>query len=214
REPAGEGQRLSVSKAGAVVGTFELPVGGAHNARNALAAIAVADVVGVPFEATARALSAFQGVQRRFQTRGIAGGVTVFDDYAHHPTEVRATLEAARERTPRRILAIFQPHLYSRTQYFGRALGQALAAADMVVVTDVYGAREDPLPGVTGKLVVDGVIETAPRKRVAYLPKRGDIASYVAERSVSGDAVITIGAGDVTMLGDEILAAISARGAR
>lgn len=204
-------QVLDVSRGDSRRGTVRLAVPGAHNALNALAALAVADIVGIEFETAAAALQAFQGVQRRFQRRGLAAGVTVVDDYSHHPTEVRAALAAAREQGARRILAVFQPHLYSRTKFFGRDLGAALAPADIAIVTDVYGAREDPQPGITGKLVVDGFLQAAPRGRIAYLPKRGEIAAYVAERAAPGDLVLTIGAGDVTMLGDEILRRIRER---
>jgi len=214
RELADGGQVLAVTRDGTEVGSVHLNVPGAHNARNALAAIAVADTVGVPFDATARALAVFSGVERRFQVRGIAHGVRVVDDYAHHPTEVAALLEAAREQRPGRIVAVFQPHLYSRTAFFGRALGAALAAADLVVVTDVYGAREEPQPGITGKLVVDGVLEQQPSRRVAYLPRRADVPGYVSARARAGDLVLTIGAGDVTVLGEEIVRAIEQRGAR
>lgn len=212
RAPDVDGQRLRVLRDGVFAGDVLLRVAGEHNARNALAAIAIADLVGISFDRAASALSSFAGVQRRFQDRGSAAGVRVVDDYAHHPTEVAATLSAAREARPRRIIAVFQPHLYSRTAFFGHALGAALSRADLVVVTDVYGAREDPQPGITGKLVVEGVIDTRPRALVAYVPKRGDIPRYVAGRARAGDLVLTIGAGDVTMLGDEILAAITARG--
>lgn len=208
----GRGQTMRVSRDGEVVGEARLAVPGSHNARNALAAIAATTEAGVGFADAADALAAFTGVRRRFQVRGEADGVVVVDDYSHHPTEVRAALEAAREQAPRRIVAVFQPHLYSRTEIFGAALGDALGAADVVVVTDVYGAREEPRPGVTGKIVVDGVLASSPRARVAYLPRRGDIAPYVAERARPGDLVLTIGAGDVTMLGDEILRAL--RGGR
>ncbi|MBI4728798.1 MAG: UDP-N-acetylmuramate--L-alanine ligase [Acidobacteria bacterium] len=206
------GSRVVVTHAGAEVGEMALSVPGAHNVRNALATVAVADLAGVPFAVAAGQLAVFQGVQRRFQVRGERAGVTVVDDYAHHPTEVRATLEAARERGFRRVIAIFQPHLYSRTAVLGRDIGAELAAADVVVVTDVYGAREDPTPGVTGKIVVDGLLEIAPRRKVAYLPTRGDIPGYVAACTEPGDLVLTVGAGDVTMLGGQILRAIGERG--
>ncbi|MFA5889624.1 MAG: UDP-N-acetylmuramate--L-alanine ligase [Actinomycetota bacterium] len=209
----GERRWIDVRRGGHALGRVELGVPGEHNALNALGALAAASEAGVEFGVAAEALAAYQGVARRFQTRGAAGGVTVVDDYAHHPTEVRATLAAAREHAGggRRILAVFQPHLYSRTEMFGRALGEALSAADLVVVTDVYGAREDPRPGISGKIVVDGVLAASPRRRVAYLPKRGDIAGYIADRAHDGDVVLTIGAGDVTMLGSEILRRIGER---
>jgi UDP-N-acetylmuramate--alanine ligase len=188
-----------------------LPVPGAHNALNALAAIAVATEVGVGFEEIGHALERYAGVRRRFERRGFAAGVTVVDDYAHNPSKVRAVLAAAREQAPGRVVAVFQPHLYSRTLHLGKDLGAALATADVVVVTDVYGAREDPQPGITGKIVVDGVLDAEPRRRVAYLPKRGDIVPYIAERALPGDLVLTIGAGDVTMLCEDILSSLEAR---
>jgi UDP-N-acetylmuramate--alanine ligase len=211
REPSKGEQMLLVSGGGAPARAVNLPVPGAHNALNALAAIAVASEIGIPFETIAAALSRYGGVRRRFERRGVVRGVTLVDDYAHNPSKVRAVLAAAREQAPRRVVAVFQPHLYSRTLHLGRELGAALSSADLVVVTDVYGAREDPQPGVTGKIVVDGVLDAEPRRRVAYLPKRGDIVPYVAERARPGDLVLTIGAGDVTMLCDDILTSLEAR---
>lgn len=205
RAPGNGGQTLRVLHDGAEVTRIALPVGGAHNALNALAAVATATEVGVPMDVVADALGKYGGVRRRFELRGIAAGVTVIDDYAHNPSKVRAAIAAAREQAPRRLLAVFQPHLYSRTRHLGKELGAALSGADLVVVTDVYGAREDPQPGITGKIVVDGVLDESPRRAVAYLPKRGDIVPYIAERARGGDLVLTIGAGDVTMLCDEIL---------
>jgi UDP-N-acetylmuramate--alanine ligase len=192
-------------------GSLTLAVGGRHNVRNALAAIAVADRAGVSAALAGEELATFGGVARRFELRGVAGRVTVVDDYAHHPTEVDATLSAARERGWKRIVAVFQPHRYSRTKVMGHALGRALAAADTIVVTDVYGAGEPPIAGVTGKVVVDGLLEAAPQRRVAYLPAGSDIASFVASRARAGDLVMTIGAGDVTALGPAILDRLSAR---
>jgi UDP-N-acetylmuramate--alanine ligase len=191
--------------------TLHLPVPGAHNALNALAAVAVATEAGVAVPMITDALGKYGGVRRRFERRGIAAGVTVVDDYAHNPSKVRAVLAAAREQTSGRLVAVFQPHLYSRTLHLGKDLGAALATADVVVVTDVYGAREDPQPGITGKIVVDGVLDAEPRRRVAYLPKRGDIVPYIAERALPGDLVLTIGAGDVTMLCEDILISLEAR---
>ena len=204
-------QTLLVSHDGGEPFTLRIPVPGAHNALNALAAVAVATEVGVAPSVIADALGKYGGVRRRFERRGLAAGVTVVDDYAHNPSKVRAVLAAAREQTPGRVVAVFQPHLYSRTRHLGKDLGAALATADLVVVTDVYGAREDPQPGITGKIVVDGVLDAEPRRRVAYLPKRGDIVPYIAERALSGDLVLTIGAGDVTMLCDDILISLEAR---
>ena len=204
-------QLLEVTYEGGTPMTVRLPVPGAHNALNALAAIAVAVEAGVSFPVIADALGRYGGVRRRYERRGVAAGITVVDDYAHNPSKVRAVLAAAREQSPGRVVAVFQPHLYSRTRHLGRDLGAALASADLVVVTDVYGAREDPEPGITGKIVVDGVLDAEPRRRVAYLPKRGDIVPYITERALSGDLVLTIGAGDVTMLCDEILTGLEGR---
>jgi UDP-N-acetylmuramate--alanine ligase len=205
------GQVVQVFRAGAHVGELKLSVPGEYNVRNALAAIAASEPCGVSFDDVALALRDYTGPRRRFQLRGAASGVKVVDDYSHHPTEVRAMLGAAREQAQARIIAIFQPHLYSRTAFFGDALGAALSAADVVVVTDIDGSREDPVPGITGKIVVDGALRARPRARVAYLPRRGDIAHYVASIAREGDLVVTIGAGDVTMLGDVILSEIKGR---
>jgi UDP-N-acetylmuramate--alanine ligase len=136
------------------------------------------------------------------------------DDYAHHPTEIRATLSAARDQGWSRVVAVFQPHRYSRTFHLGRQLGSALAGADVIVVTDVYGAGEQPIPGVNGHSVVDGVLAARPRALVAYLPKPGDVPGFLARRAEPGDLVLTIGAGDVTMLADEMITAIEGRNAR
>jgi len=212
RGPAG--QRVIVRRSSRPQGEVVLAVPGEHNVRNALATIAVADLIGVPFAVAAEEIASFAGVQRRFQIRGSAGGVTFVDDYAHHPTEVRATLAAAREQGWRRIVAVFQPHRYSRTLHLGPQLGAALSSADRVVVTDVYGAGEQPIPGVSGRAVLDGVLAARPRAEVAYLPKRGDVASFLADRAEAGDLVLTIGAGDVTMLADEVISALRERGSR
>ncbi len=212
REVAPDGsQRVTIRGQDGRTGVVGLTVPGEHNVRNALAAIAAATAAGVSVDDAAAALGSFRGVMRRFQERGSAGGVRIVDDYAHHPTEVRAAIATAREQAQRRVVAVFQPHLYSRTRSFADLLGAALADADLTVVTDVYGAREDPEPGVTGKLIVDGLLAARPRGRVAYLPRRGDIPAYLRERAAEGDLVLTIGAGDVTILGDEILRAIRER---
>lgn len=213
-ERSSTGIRATVHYRGAEQGALALSVSGDHNLRNALAALAVARLAGVEFSVAAEELAVFGGVARRFEARGLAGGVTVVDDYAHHPTEIAATLAAARERGFARIVAVFQPHRYSRTLAMGSALGRAMAAADVAVVTDVYGAGEQPIPGVTGKRVVDGALDAAPGRRVAYLPAGSDIAGYVAAVARDGDLVLTLGAGDITMLGDEILYRIRDRSPR
>jgi UDP-N-acetylmuramate--alanine ligase len=176
----------------------ELAVPGDHNRRNAAAALAALARVGVPREEALEVLREFRGVGRRFEDHGEAGGVALVDDYAHNPAKVEAALAAVRERRPGgRILVLFQPHLYSRTRHLARELGAALSTADAVAVTDVYGAREAPVPGVTGKLVVDALAEHRPGARVAWTPTVEQGASYLVRRARAGDTVLTVGAGDV-----------------
>jgi UDP-N-acetylmuramate--alanine ligase len=182
-----------------------LPAPGRHNLLNAAAALGVARLLGLPLDQSAEALSSFGGVRRRFERRGEAAGAIFVDDYAHHPTEVRATLQAAILDTHRRIIAVFQPHRYTRTRAMWRALGESLAEADLVVLLDVYGAGEPPIPGVTGKLLVDALAESAPGKRVVYLPHRSDVVPFLASEVRQGDLVVTLGAGDITMVGDATL---------
>jgi UDP-N-acetylmuramate--alanine ligase len=178
---------------------FELAVPGEHNRRNAAAALAARELAGVPREEAVAALAAFAGVGRRFDVRGEAGGVTVVDDYAHNPAKVAAVIAAARERTAGRVLVLFQPHLYSRTRHSGHALAAALAAADVVAVTDVYPAREQPRPGVTGKLVVDELAAARPGMPLAWAPTPRDGVDFLASRARPGDVVLTVGAGDVDL---------------
>ena len=189
----------------------ELRVPGEHNVSNALAAAAACLIVGVPLDAVATGLGRYSGVERRFQLRGEAAGISVIDDYAHHPTEVRATLAAAHDGPWQRVIAVFQPHRYSRTSAFAQAFGTSFADADRVVLTDVYGAGEDPVPGVTGKLIADAVCSALPGRPVAYLPHRDELVGYLAASLQPGDAVLTMGAGDVTSLGDELLARLEPR---
>jgi len=205
-EGAGPGGALgSVTAPDGVVTALRLRVDGAHNLLNATAVIATAAVLGVQASAAAEALAGFSGVHRRFELRGRARGADFFDDYGHVPTELSVTLGVARRTGPRRLLAVFQPHRYSRTRALWRELGASLAEADIVVVTDVYGADQDPIPGVTGKLVVDGVAEAAPGTRVVYLPHRDDVVSFLDGEVKDGDLVITMGCGDVWMLADAAL---------
>jgi UDP-N-acetylmuramate--alanine ligase len=174
---------------------IELAVPGEHNLRNAAAALAALELAGVgPAEARV-ALAEFRGAGRRLEARGEAGGVRVLDDYAHHPAEISAALEAACESG--RVLVLFQPHLFSRTRHVAQDLGRALATADAVAVADVYPAREEPLEGVTGKLVVDAVVEARPGMPAAWTPQVEDGARFLARRARPGDVVLTVGAGDV-----------------
>ncbi len=192
---------------------MRLAVPGRHMALNALAALLAAIQVGAQVDSVLDGLAGFEGVRRRFELVGAANGVRVFDDYAHHPTEVRATLSAMRTVAEQgdggRSIVVFQPHLYSRTQTFAREFGQALDRADEVFVLDVYAAREQPLTGVSGATVAEHV--SVP---VTYLPDFSTVAERVAAAADPGDVVATMGAGDVTMLGKEILAALQVKANR
>ena len=199
--------RFGLEHGGGTLGEVELPVPGLHNARNACAAVVTALELGADFTTAASALSRFRGVARRFQVRGERDGITFVDDYAHLPGEVRAVLSAARQGGWRRVVCVFQPHRYSRTAALAHAFAGAFDDADVLVVTDVYPAGEDPRPGVTGKLVVDAVLDARPAARVAYLPGRDQWAVYLRQNLRPGDLCITLGAGDVTELADELLAA-------
>lgn len=184
---------------------LRLAVPGVHNVRNAAAALAVAVEVGASVPAVVEALAAFRGVGRRFEFVGEVNGVVVVDDYAHHPTEIAATLEAARQAYPhRRLVAVFQPHLFSRTQAMGAEMGAALGAADVVVVADVYPARESPIPGVTGRMVANAAEATG--TEVYWVPSRSELVGRVRGLARPGDLVLTMGAGDVTAVGPELMA--------
>jgi UDP-N-acetylmuramate--alanine ligase len=186
-----------------------LRVPGRHNALNAAAAWTAAVGLGLPAGDVAAGLAGFGGARRRFEFRGQAAGVRVVDDYAHHPTELAAVLRTARPVAGAgRVIAVFQPHLFSRTRIFAAQFAEALALADEVIVMDVYAAREDPEPGVTGALVADQV--PLPAGRVAFVESWSQVAQAVADRARPGDLVLTIGAGDVTMLGPEILGRLGA----
>ena len=188
-------------------GVVELGVAGRHNVLNSLAAAGVARWLGHDAYRAAGSLMDFGGVRRRFQLKGERGGIRVVDDYAHHPTELAATLEAARATlSPEgRVVAVFQPHRYSRTRALYREFAEALIAADAVLVTDVYGAGEMPQPGVNGKLIVDAVCDTPGRPDVYYVPNQHDIPGVLRAVAERGDTVLTMGAGDISRAGDELL---------
>ena len=188
------------------LGRVALPVPGLHNARNACAASAAALEIGVEFEPVARALARYGGVARRFQFRGQRGDVTFVDDYAHLPTEVVEALRAARAGGWSRVVCVFQPHRYSRTQQLADTFADAFTGADVLIVTDVYSAGEAPRPGVSGRLIVDAVEASHPDAVLSYVPARHELAASVAARLRPGDLCITLGAGDVASLIDEILA--------
>jgi UDP-N-acetylmuramate--alanine ligase len=181
----------------------ELSVPGSHNVLNALAALEACRAAGVSLADAAPALGLFTGARRRFERRGVAAsGAVVYDDYAHHPTEVRATLEAARTLSPRRVVACFQPHLFSRTAMLARAFGEALALADVVCVLDIYPAREraEEWPGVSGWLVAAATASAAHGRRVYWTPSMDDAYRLLAATLREGDLLLTLGAGDVDSL--------------
>jgi UDP-N-acetylmuramate--alanine ligase len=195
-----------VDPAGVELGRLAVPVPGLHNAKNAAVATVAALAVGVPFASNARALARFAGVARRFEFRGTVNGVTFVDDYAHLPSEVRAALAAARNGDWRRVVAVFQPHRYSRTAELWAEFGPAFADADAVVVTDVYGAGESPVPGVSGQLVADAVRQSLPDMPVSYVASRVALRRAVADLLQEGDLCCTLDAGDLTSLPDELMA--------
>jgi UDP-N-acetylmuramate--alanine ligase len=186
---------------------LDLAVPGDHNRRNAAAALAVLELAGVSRADAGTALLAFRGAGRRLEPKGDAGGVTVLDSYAHHPAELAADLAAIRNGG--RLLALFQPHLYSRTLHLAHGFAEALADADAACVTEIYPAREEPLPGVTGRLVVDELARLRPRMRIGWAPELADAARLVAGWARPGDTVLTLGAGDVDRAAQLILEALA-----
>jgi UDP-N-acetylmuramate--alanine ligase len=194
-----------------LLGEVQLPLPGRHNVANALAAIAVGRELLVPFAEIVRALAGFTGVVRRFEKKGERAGVLVVDDYAHHPTELAATLSAARQVYPeRRLVALFQPHLYSRTRDFAGDFGRALLGADVAVVTDVYPSREKPLPGVTGQLVVQAAKEAGHRSLI-YVADKKKVGERLERLLRPGDLLLTMGAGDVVRFAEGYLAGEGAK---
>ena len=203
-----EGTTVAVWEEGMSRGEISLVVPGRHNVQNALGAALGARLAGVGWEAVRQGLGAFRGVGRRFQLLGEVGGVAVVDDYAHHPTTVRAALAAARSRFPgRRVVAVFQPHLFSRTRDFAPEFGQALAGADQVWVTEIYPAREQPIPGVTGVLVAQAALD-AGAPEVSFHPDLADLPAEVLPSLRPGDVCLILGAGSIEMLGEDLLAAL------
>lgn len=180
---------------------------GLHMARNAAGALSLLGEAGHDVAAAAEALASFSGVTRRYHLRSRVRGVTIIDDYAHHPTEVMATVRTAGLGSWRRVWAVFQPHLYSRTAALANEFGQAFAGVDELVVTDVYGSREQPVPGVSGRLVADAA-RARTDAHVRYLPHMAEIADAIAPELEPGDLVLTLGAGDITVLADELARAI------
>jgi UDP-N-acetylmuramate--alanine ligase len=202
------GVRFGLVVDGTDRGLVEVPAPGIHNARNAVASLAAAYAMGVPFDDAVARLAAYRGVARRFELRGRARGVTVVDDYAHNPGKVAALLAAARAGGWHRVVLVFQPHRYTRTADLHRQFGPAFADADAVVITEIYAANEPPIAGVSGKLLVDSALDASPWKRVAWMPTKDDAIRWLVAELRTGDLCLTAGAGDVTTWGDDVLAAL------
>jgi UDP-N-acetylmuramate--alanine ligase len=185
-------------------------VPGHHSVRNALAAVAVGLELEVPFAKIADALAEFRGAERRFERRGVVNGITVVDDYGHHPTEIAAVLSAARAANPARIVVAFQPHRYTRTRDLMKEFGAALSTADEVVLTSIYPASEDPIPGITSDALA-AVINEGRATHVHLVPKLDDMAARVADLAQPGDLVITLGAGSIGGLATALVAELQRR---
>jgi UDP-N-acetylmuramate--alanine ligase len=207
--PGRDGISFDLWRGGDRLGPVHVPLPGLHNARNGCAAVVLGLEIGVPFDAAVAGLARFGGVDRRFQHRGEAAGVTFVDDYAHLPAEVRAAVTAARDGGWRRVVTVFQPHRYSRTAALWQDFADAFVGSDLLVLTDVYAADEAPRPGVTGKLVVDAVLDAHGRQPLAYMPTLGDVADYLVDRLRPGDLCLTLGAGDLTTVPGVVLARLA-----
>lgn len=192
---------------GAALGRITLNIPGMHNVVNAVGALAAAMELDVPFESARRAMARFSGVKRRFEVVGRERGVTVIDDYAHHPGEITATLEAARCSGFNRITAVFQPHLFSRTRDFMDGFARSLSAADTVIVTDIYQAREEPIPGVTAEAIVEK-LRSLGHKDAGFCARKEDVPPRVVTRVSRGDAIVVMGAGDITDITGHVVEAL------
>jgi UDP-N-acetylmuramate--alanine ligase len=191
------------------LGAVTLQIPGRHNVQNSLAAASVGLALGIPFDAVKRGLEKFTGVYRRWEKIGEVNGITVYDDYAHHPTECRATLSGAKAGWRRRVVCVFQPHLYSRTRDFYEEFGKAFLLADVLIITDVYPAREEPIQGVSGELIVNAAKRYG-HKDVHYVPDKKGVPAALKEIVKSQDIVITMGAGDIWKCGEEFLSLMDA----
>ena len=192
------------------LGAIKLQVPGRHNVQNSLGAIAVGLELGVSFEKIKTGIEKFAGVYRRWEKKGEAKGITLYDDYAHHPTECKATLSGAKSGWRRRVVCVFQPHLFSRTRDFYEDFGKSFLLSDVLIVTDVYPAREEPIQGVTGELIVNAAKQFG-HKEVHYIPDKKQIPTFLKSIIKSGDIVITMGAGDIWKYGEEFLKQLSVK---
>jgi len=203
----GEGSRFAVKRAGEALGTARVRIPGRHNVANSLAALAVAAELEVPFARAAEALASFAGVERRFEHKGTARGIRVVDDYGHHPTEIRATLAAAREQHAGRLVVVFQPHRYTRTRDLFDEFAAAFHDADLLVITEIYAASEPKLPGVEAAALAEAVRQRGHRD-VRFVSELDAIAPALVPELREGDLVLTLGAGSITRLGPQLLAAL------
>jgi UDP-N-acetylmuramate--alanine ligase len=199
---------FAVEQSGERLGEVRLPLRGVHNVVNATGAIAMAGCLGVPFRACVAALGRFGGVARRFEIRGVDGGATFVDTYAHLPTEIAADIAAARDSGDgwRRVIVAFQPNRFNRIAEMWADYADAFVGADVIVLTEIYPSGTTPMPGVTGRLIVNAVLDAHPRARVVWLPRRDDMVSFLAGEVGPGDVCISMGCGDIASLPDEILA--------
>ena len=202
-ETEGSGIAYDVMHKGENLGRVVLNIPGRHNVLNSLAVVAVGHSIGVTVEAMAAGLKEFHGAKRRFQTKYKADGIWVVDDYAHHPTEIATTLKAARQTKPGRLICAFQPHRYTRTQLLHKEYGSCFKDADLLILTDIYSAGEDPIPGIDGETVVKEVMDQTGQE-VTYIPNREDIADFLSEIVREGDLVMTMGAGNIYKTGEEL----------
>lgn len=201
---SGRSTLCKVLKHGDLLGDVEINIPGLHNVKNTLAAIAVADQLGIDFPTIKNAIKEFTGVFRRFEIKSEKSGVTIIDDYAHHPTEILATLQAAKNGWDKRIICIFQPHTYSRTKEFYKDFGRAFDDADILIITDVYPAREKPIEGISGKMIADYAVRSG-HKNVIYIEKYNQIVEEIKKIVKEGDIVITLGAGDIWKVANQLI---------
>ncbi|MCK5742122.1 MAG: UDP-N-acetylmuramate--L-alanine ligase, partial [Chlorobi bacterium] len=201
---SGRSSEFTVIERGKTLGKMTVNIPGYHNIKNALGAIAVTRELGVDFEVIKEAIAEFTGVYRRFEIKGEKDGIMVVDDYAHHQSEVKATLQAIRSGWNRRTVCVFQPHTYSRTQNFYKEFGRSFDDADILIVTDVYAAREEPIEGITGQIVADAAKKFG-HKNVYYFPDKDTLYSELQSIIKEGDIVATLGAGDIWKLADKLI---------
>ena len=214
-EPGPDGVAFTLEHGGEPLGRVEVALPGLHNARNAAGVVVTALALGAELAPVATSLAGFPGVRRRWERRGEAGGVTFIDSYDHLPTEVAAALGAAGAGDWQRVVCVFQPHRYTRTRDLWRSFADAFDGAHLLAVTDIYAAGQQPIPGVTGKLVLDAVLDAHPWRRAAWLPRRSDLVSYLSSELRPGDLCLTLGAGDLTTLPEELRPLVASRaGAR